>query len=51
MAHVQKMFELLADKPDMAAAEAQTVMRIETALAQGSMTRVDRRQPKIWTTR
>ncbi len=46
VAHVQKMFELLADKPEMAAAEAQTVMRIETALAQGSMTRVDRREPK-----
>jgi putative endopeptidase len=44
--HVQKMFELLGDKPKMAAAEAQTVMRIETALAKGSMTRVDRRDPK-----
>src|SRR6202030_2613467 len=42
-AHVQKMFELLGDKPDVAAAEAQTVMRIETALAKGSMTRVERR--------
>ncbi len=31
VAHVQKMFELLGDKPDTAAAEAQTVMRIETA--------------------
>jgi putative endopeptidase len=44
--HVQKMFELLGDKPDTAAAEAQTVMRIETALAKGSMTRVQRRDPK-----
>src|SRR5258708_5487474 len=44
--HVQKMFELLGDKPDAAAAEAQTVMRIETALAKGSMTRVERRDPK-----
>src|SRR6202034_2558229 len=43
---VQKMFELLGDKPDTAAAEAQTVMRIETALAKGSMTRVERRDPK-----
>jgi putative endopeptidase len=46
VAHVQKMFELLGDKPDAAAAEAQTVMRIETALANGSMTRVQRRDPK-----
>ncbi|HYM74421.1 MAG TPA: M13 family metallopeptidase [Candidatus Dormibacteraeota bacterium] len=46
VAHVQKMFELLGDKPDAAAAEAQTVMRIETALAKGSMTRVERRDPK-----
>jgi putative endopeptidase len=45
-AHVQKMFELLGDKPETAAAEAQTVMRIETALAKGSMTRVERRDPK-----
>jgi putative endopeptidase len=46
VAHVQKMFELLGDQPDVAAAEAQTVMRIETALAKGSMTRVERREPK-----
>ena len=46
VAHVQKMFELLGDKPDVAAAEAQTVMRIETALAKGSMTRVEQRDPK-----
>jgi putative endopeptidase len=46
LAHVQKMFELLGDKPDVAAAETQTVMRIETALAKGSMTRVERREPK-----
>ncbi len=46
VAHVQKMFELLGDKPQTAAAEAQSVMRIETALAKGSMTRVERREPK-----
>src|SRR5580700_5784639 len=46
LAHVQKMFELMGDKPETAAAEAQTVMRIETALAKGSMTRVERRDPK-----
>src|SRR6201993_2466526 len=46
LTHVQKMFELLGDSADRAAGEAQTVMRIETALAKGSMTRVDRRDPK-----
>jgi putative endopeptidase len=46
VAHVQKMFGLLGDSADAAAAEAQTVMRIETALAKGSMTRVERRDPK-----
>lgn len=46
VAHVQKMFELLGDKPDVSTSEAQTVMRIETALAKGSMTRVERRDPK-----
>ena len=46
LAHVQKMLELLGDKPEVAVSEAQTVMRIETALAQGSMTRVERRDPQ-----
>ncbi len=46
LTHVQKMFELLGDSSETAAAEAQTVMRIETALAEGSMTRVERRDPK-----
>src|SRR5581483_16799 len=46
VAHVQKMFELLGDKPETAAAEAKAVMRIETGLVKGSMTRVERRDPK-----
>ena len=46
LGHVQKMLELLGDKPETATAESQTVMRIETALAQGSMTRVERRDPQ-----
>src|SRR4051812_41320946 len=46
LAHVQRMLELLGDKPASAAAEAQTIMRIETSLAKGSMTRVERRDPK-----
>jgi putative endopeptidase len=45
VAHVQKMFALLGDKPEQAAAEAATVMRIETELAQGHLTRVERRDP------
>jgi putative endopeptidase len=43
--HVAKMFELLGNAPDRAAAEAQTVMGLETKLAEASMTRVDRREP------
>jgi endothelin-converting enzyme/putative endopeptidase len=46
VAHVQKMFELLGEQPEVSAAEAHTVMRIETALAEGLMTRVERREPK-----
>ena len=46
LAHVQKMFELLGDKPEVAARESDTVMRIETALAKGSLTQVERRNPK-----
>ena len=47
LAHVQKMFELLGDSPAVAASEAQVVMRIETALANGSLTQVERRDPKL----
>ena len=44
--HVANMLELLGDKPADAAAEAATVMRIETALGKGQMTRVERRDPR-----
>jgi predicted metalloendopeptidase len=44
--HVQKMFELAGDKPDAAAAEAKTVLTVETGLAQASMDRTVRRDPK-----
>jgi putative endopeptidase len=47
VAHVQKIFELLGDAPGVAASEAQTVLRIETALANGSLTQVERRDPKL----
>ena len=45
VAHVTKMFVLLGDSPEKAAAEAANVMRIETALAKGSMGRVEMRDP------
>ncbi|MGH9641090.1 MAG: M13 family metallopeptidase, partial [Terriglobales bacterium] len=44
--HVQKMFELAGDKPEAAAAEAKTVLAVETGLAQASMDRTARRDPK-----
>jgi len=43
--HVQKMFELIGDSPDAAKGQADTVMRIETALAKASLTQVERRDP------
>ena len=43
--HVQKIFELLGDSPETAKANADTVMHMETDLANASMTRVDRRDP------
>ena len=44
-AHMTAMFQLLGDPADRAAAESATVMRIETAMASASMTRVERRNP------
>ena len=43
--HVQKMFQLLGDSADKAAAEAKTVMDIEMSLAHGALDRVKRREP------
>jgi len=43
--HVQKVFELLGDYPEAAKKNADTLMRMETALAKASMTRVERRDP------
>ena len=45
VAHVTKMFILLGDTPEQASNEAADVLRIETALAKGSMSRVERRDP------
>jgi putative endopeptidase len=46
LVHVQRMFELAGEKPETAKAYAQTVMRMETDLAQGSLDRVSRRDPE-----
>ena len=45
VAHVQRMLELLGDSPDQARTGAAAVMRIETALAKASLTRVESRDP------
>jgi putative endopeptidase len=45
MDHMVKMFTLLGDTGDKATAEANDVMQIETALAKGSMDRVEMRDP------
>jgi putative endopeptidase len=43
--HVTKMFVLVGDTPAQAAEEARSVMLIETALAKGSIDRVEMRDP------
>ncbi|MBZ5524768.1 MAG: M13 family metallopeptidase, partial [Acidobacteriia bacterium] len=43
--HLASMFKLLGDAPEKAAAEARAVMKIETALAKGSMDVTLRREP------
>ncbi len=43
--HIAKMLELLGDTPETAKKGAATVLRIETALAKASLTRVERRDP------
>jgi len=45
-AHVAKMFELMGDPADAASAHANTVLAIETGLAEASMNRIDRRDPE-----
>jgi putative endopeptidase len=46
VAHVAHMFVLMGDGADDAKAHADTVMSIETALAKGSMTAVELRDPR-----
>jgi putative endopeptidase len=45
VAHITKMFELMGEPADKAAADAAVVMKLETALATASMDRVERRDP------
>jgi putative endopeptidase len=45
LAHVARMMQLLGDSPETARQEAASIMRIETALANASLTRVERRDP------
>ena len=44
--HVARTFQLMGDTPERAAAEAKTVMNIETKLAEKAMTRIQRRNPE-----
>ncbi|MBI2682334.1 MAG: M13 family metallopeptidase [Acidobacteriales bacterium] len=44
--HMNKMFTLLGETPEAAAADAKSVMEVETALAQAYMDRTLRRDPK-----
>jgi len=44
--HVTKMFVLLGDPEDVASRNAQTVMRMETRMANASFTRVENRDPE-----
>jgi predicted metalloendopeptidase len=44
--HVARTFQLMGDAPDRAAAESQTVLSLETRLAEKSLTRVQRRNPE-----
>jgi len=46
VAHLTRMFTLAGDSPDKSATEAAAVMRIETALAKGSLSRTDMREPE-----
>jgi putative endopeptidase len=45
LAHVASMLELIGESKTAAKSDAATVMRIETALAKASLTRVERRNP------
>ncbi len=44
-AYVQQLMTLAGETPDVAKADAEAILRIETALAKAQLTRVDRRDP------
>jgi len=44
--HIAKMLALVGDDAPKAAAEAKTIMGLETKLAEASLTNVERRDPK-----
>ncbi len=44
--HVAKDFELLGDAAEAAAAQAQTVLKLETEMARASLSRIERRNPQ-----
>jgi putative endopeptidase len=43
--HVRRVFELMGDSPASAKQNAEAVLRLETAMAKASLSRVDRRDP------
>ena len=45
-AHIQRMMELAGEKPDQAKADAAAILKLETALAKGSLDLVSRRDPE-----
>ena len=45
VAYIQKLLGLAGESPEQAKADAEAVLRIETALAKASLTRVERRDP------
>ena len=47
LTHVAKMLELAGDPPDAAASGAQAVLKVETALAKGWLSRVECRNPQL----
>ncbi len=46
MTHLTKMFVFLKDAPEVAAKNAQTIMKIETQLAKASLTQVENQDPQ-----
>lgn len=45
LAHIEKMFTLAGEKPEVAKKTAEVVMALETRLAKASLTRTERRDP------